>query len=121
MVTVDEFYKLARACHARVPERVTDEIIREAMDSLDEVWVTRLEAAKDVPREKWPTLVVPGLYGEDKLKPTQVTAGVKRAFARLYRAVMDIAMEKRDVPLKLPCPYCGGLLAVRFQKVIGQA
>lgn len=128
-ITVDDFFRLKKNCEPRsslnLQAPLTDELIAEAVGSLRDHYgdypVSRLEAAINVPKEAWPTLVLPRRDGLGNITPNGVAQAVRHAYWRLERTVERVAREKvvsEPAPLRLAedgtvrCPWCGKLLAL---------
>ena len=124
-ITVEEFLKLKKACCPKSPSLrvpLTEEIINQAAGCLRGNVVSRLEAAKNLPRKEWPTLVFPRKDGLGNLTPNGVTQAVLHAYWRLESRVAEIAREKEPAPAKMMadgtvhCPWCGRLLVLQKEQ-----
>ncbi len=122
MMNVDEYYRWGRLFDMILPDGVTDEVIAKALQSLNEVWIARLEVAKGVPWKDLSSLLVPRLDGKGNLKSCFVKGGVRRAFNKLRWSVTRVLSHrealKRDASgqtqeLQFKCPHCGAILEVR--------
>jgi hypothetical protein len=127
-ITVDEFLRLKQICEPRrsldltIP--LTDELINEAARRLPSYLVCRLEAAKNVPVEEWPTIQLPRKDGLGNITPNGVAQAVRHVFWKLARAVERVAREKvvaepatvrRGENGTAQCPWCGGILVLPKQ------
>jgi hypothetical protein len=79
-ITVDEFLRLRQICEPKrslnLESPLTGEIINEAVRRLPPYQVGRLEAAKNIPRKEWPSLVFPRKDGLGNITPAGVDQAV---------------------------------------------
>jgi len=126
-ITVDEFLSLKKICEPKrslnLQTQLTEELINEAARRLPFYQVCRLEAAKNVPIEDWPTLQLPRKDGLGNIKPNCVRNAVDNVFWKLARTVEQVAKEKASVsepasvwPAEdgtVQCPWCGKILVLQ--------
>ena len=128
-ITVDELLRLKQICEPKrslnLQAPLTKELINEAVRRLPSYMVHRLETAKNVPSEEWPTLAFPRKDGLGNITPNGVAQAVRHVYWKLARTVEQVAreivvLEPALVRLSedgtVQCPWCGRILVLAKER-----